>query len=124
VGTNLRAARTAPLAGEVIPLQRGAARLIHARVVTCVERYVQAHPQSNRQEQSLARAQEQEGNGSRGRVEHTGRGVLGRERPIEEPHRREGIRGTLAQAEPRVVVGVDEDATCPQAHYASAEPRS
>jgi hypothetical protein len=120
--TNMRCSRAADLTREVVPLQCRTADLIHARLVTPIERDVQAHPQSDRQQPLPANAQKEGGKRSYGAVEHPRRRVLWRVGLIEEAHRRQRVPATLSQTEPRVVVNVDENASRPEAQGAAAEP--
>jgi hypothetical protein len=81
-----------------------------------VERDMQDHPQSDGEQRSSASAKEEEGNRGHRAVQHARRSVLRRVRLIEVPHGGHRIPATLLQAEPQVVVEVDEDAPRPEAH--------
>jgi hypothetical protein len=82
---------------------------------------MQAHPQGEWQQPASTKTYQEHGQQSGRAVERPRSSVLGCLRAIEEANRRVGAQPTLTQAEPRVVIRIDEDASCPETERALAE---
>jgi hypothetical protein len=89
--------------------------------VTDVERHMQGHAQGNREQRRSAKGQKEDAQQSDGTVQRAHGSALGAMDRVEEAHRRHRAPVALPQAEPRVVVRVDEDASRPEAQYAATE---
>jgi hypothetical protein len=66
---DVRCSRPARPAGEAIPLQRRGPRFVHARLVTDIQRDMQAHAQGDRQQLAPPNAEDEDGQQSGGTVE-------------------------------------------------------
>src|SRR5580693_4478883 len=84
---------------------------------------MQAHAEGYRQQSSLAESEHEDEKQDRGRMKRSRGRVLRGIRLIEEMHRRLGAKAPLPQAEPDIVVGVDEHAASPETQCAAADKR-
>jgi hypothetical protein len=82
--------------------------------VVRIQRDMQSHSQGSRQQSSLAQPEQKDEEQDRGSMKHSCRRMLRRIRLIEEMHRRLGTEAPLPQAEPDIVVGIDEHAARPE----------
>ena len=89
-----------------------------------VKSYMQAHPQGHRQEPPLMNPGQQGTKQHQGTVESPGPRMLWRAGLVEKVDGSHRIHAALAQAEPRIVVRIDEHAPRHQAERASAGPRA
>jgi len=124
VSTNVRPSGAAALTREVVPYQRRSPRAIHAQLVKMIERNVQTHSDGQREHPRPANAHQKKGEKRARTMEASRRGVSRGLGFVEQPHSRARIQATLTQAEPQVMVRVDEDATRPDAEDVTAEPRA
>ena len=81
-----------------------------------------AHANGSGPQLAPAHAHEERCRHHKGVVEHVSGRMLRGMGLVEEPHRRQGAGAAPAQAEPHVVVRVDEHGSCPQPQHAAAEP--
>jgi hypothetical protein len=84
---------------------------------------MQGHPERKWHQCSTVSAREEHRDRRHGSVQHAGCCVLWRVRLVEEAHRRQRAAAPLSDAEPEVVVDVDEDASRPESDCVSAKPR-
>jgi hypothetical protein len=122
--TNTRPSHPARLAAEVISLQGRQACRIHARLMRAVQSCVHLHAQGNWQQPTSEKAEEKQGQQGDRTVEYACRWKLWGVGVIEEAHSRHWIQATLVQAEPQVVIGVNENASCPKPQHATTEARA
>jgi hypothetical protein len=89
-----------------------------------VESHMKAHPKGDRQDAPTVNAGQKDAKKHDGTVESPGLRMLWWTGLIEEADGRYRIQAALAQAEPHVVVGIDEHAPRHQAERAPTGPRA
>lgn len=119
---HLRPAYTAHLADMAIAPKRAAACPIHAHQMKDVHTDVKCHAQRQERRQSPAEAEDQQAEEQDWVVEQPRARVLRRVRPIEVAHGGDGIQAALAEAEPGVMIHINQDARHPRHERSPAQP--
>jgi hypothetical protein len=119
-----RPARATSATRRAISLERGGASLVDAFFVVRIERHVQRHSGGQPQKPGASHCHGEDEQQSLRMVEDARGSMLRRVRLIEETHRGKGADAPLPQAEPRVVIGVDQHAPDPETDRARRRPRA
>lgn len=120
---HLDALGTACLAGEVVALQGGGARLTEPSLMEEVQRHVRGHSDRDRQQRSSPRGQQECKRDGERAVEDADSVVGGRPCLIEEPNCLDGVEAAFMDDEPEVVVDVNEHAASPGREHSAPEHR-
>jgi hypothetical protein len=123
VGIDLRSPRSACLAREPVALESLGTGPLHSTFVLLVEADVETHPNRQGPQAPLARRDNQHRQDGHRVVQDPGGTRLGRMRSVEEPHGGGNAEVMVPDAEPQVVVDVDQYPSGPHTDGSQTERR-